>query len=425
MQLQGEAIRITIYIGESDRHHGSNLYTAILELLRREGAAGATVTRALAGFGAHSRIHTANIEVLSSDLPIRIEWIDLAERVNRLLPQLRRMVNDGLIVQEPITVIQYSVGRSQDPLAQPVRHIMREEVISVTANTPVAEVVTLLLERGVRSLPVVDDEHRPLGIITDGDLLRRADLSARLGLHADLAADQVRADLAALRQSAASAADIMTRPVVSVRDSDTVRVAVAQMAKQSLKRLPVVNEMGRLVGMVSRIDVFRTVEFHQGAPAPLEDAPHRGHSVAELMHSDTPTVGPEATLEEILRALEESQRRRVVVIDEQRRVLGILTDGDLLRRSQQGRHPGLVDRLRALLTGQTPGGAVLPDAGERAAQLMTTPVITVQAESSLLDALQLMTQHGVKRLPVVDGDGRLIGLMGRASVLAELLAGEG
>ena len=185
MQIQGEAQRVTIYIGESDRYRGANLYTAILELLRREGAAGATVTRALAGFGAHSRIHTANIETLSTDLPIRIEWVDIPERVERLLPQVRRLVNDGLITQETVQVVQYAVGRSQEPLDQPVGNIMRTEVVRVTAATPVAELTKLLLQRGVRALPVVDEAGRLTGIITDGDLLRRANLSARLGLQPD------------------------------------------------------------------------------------------------------------------------------------------------------------------------------------------------------------------------------------------------
>ena len=186
MQMQGEATRITIYIGESDHYHGSNLYIAILERLRREGAAGATVSRAIAGYGAHSRIHTANIETLSADLPIRIEWVDLPERVAQLLPGIRRMVSDGLIIMETVHVVQYSTGHSQDPLEQPVGNIMRRDVVTVTLATPVADLVTLLLERGVRSLPVVEAGGTLVGIITDGDLLKRAGLVSRLGLQPDL-----------------------------------------------------------------------------------------------------------------------------------------------------------------------------------------------------------------------------------------------
>lgn len=421
MQLQGEAIRVTIYIGESDRHQGANLYMAILEFLRREGASGATITRAIAGFGARSRIRTGAIEVLSSDLPIRIEWIDLPARVARLLPQLQQMVDDGLIVQEPVTVVQYSMGRSKDPLAQPVAHVMREEVTTVPRTAPVAEVVTLLLERGLRSVPVIDAAGRLVGIITDGDLLRRAGLMTRLGLQKELPADQVHGLLAALRQSSLTAGEIMTTPVISVRNDEPVRNAVAQMVKHDLKRLPVINEDGRLMGMVSRIDIFRTVAFHQSGAASGEDAPRPGHNVMELMYTDVPTVNPEASLEETVRALEASGRRRVVVVDKARHVLGIITDGDLLRRSQQKHSPSLAARLRSLLVGEPAVAHVLPDAGERAADLMTTPVITVRPDTSLTEALQLMTTHAVKRLPVVDEQGRLIGLLGRASVLRGLL----
>ncbi len=420
MQLYGEAIRVTIYIGESDRYRGASLHTAILELLRSEGASGATVTRAISGFGARSRIRTGAIEVLSVDLPIRIEWIDTAPRVERLLPKVRQMVGDGLIIREAVNVVHYSMGRDYNPLDLAVSRIMRDDVTAVQPSAPVAQVVTLLLERGVRSLPIIDDDGRLLGILTDGDLLHRAGLTARLSLQKDLPAEQAGALLAALRQSPLTAGEIMTTPVISVRGDESVRTAVARMVKHNLKRLPVVSEDERLIGMVTRIDVFRAVEMQQGSVVEPE-VPRRGHSIETLMHADVPAVGPEATLEEIVRALESSQRRRAVVIDENRRVLGIISDGDLLRRSQQKHHPGLMARLRGLLVGDEPIEQVLPDAGERAADLMTTPVITVQLDTPLTTALQLMTNHAVKRLPVVDAEGRLVGLLGRASVLRGLL----
>jgi CBS domain-containing protein/PII-like signaling protein len=421
MQLSGEVVRVTIYIGESDRYHGVSLYMAILEFLRREGASGATITRALAGFGARSRIRTSNIEVLSSDLPIRIEWIDRPQRIDRLLPQLQQMVDDGLIVREPVTVVQYSMGRGKEPLGQPVAHIMNEDVTTVLRSTPVAEVVTLLLERGLRSVPVVDAADRLVGIITDGDLLNRAGLTTRIGLQKDLPVDQAHGLLVALRQSSLTAGEIMTTPVVFVRNDEPVRTAVARMVKHDLKRLPVVNEEGRLMGMVSRIDIFRMVEFHRGGGATDEGAPRLGRSVTELMYTDAPTVGPEATLETIVRALEASGRRRVVVVDVDRRVLGIITDGDLLRRSQQKHHPNLMTRLRSLLVGEPEPAQALPDAGECAADLMTTPVITIRPDAPLTEALRLMVVHAVKRLPAVDEEGRLVGLLGRASVLRGLL----
>lgn len=420
MQLQGQATRVTIYIGESDHYGGRTLYMALLEFLRKAGAAGATVTRGVAGFGAHSRIHTATIETLSVDLPVRLEWIDLPERVERLLPAVRRMVNDGLIIVEQVNVVQYSVGRSQDPLAQPVHNIMREELVTVTPDTPVAQVMTLLLERGVRSLPVVDQQDHLVGILTAGDLLRRAHLSVRTTLHTALPVAQLQADLVALRQSPATAAAIMTQAVVTVRATETVQQAVARMVQHNLKRLPVVDETGRLVGMVSRIDIFRTVEYHQAANNLVETTVPHGRTIAELMYQATPTVYPDASLEMILQALEQNRQRRVVVIDADRHVVGIITDGDLLRRSQPHAQASLISRLRRLLRGGEEAVAVLPAVDERAMALMTTPVVVIRIDSSLSEAIRLMTHHAIKRLPVVDETARLVGLLDRASVLRGL-----
>ncbi len=127
-------------------------------------------------------------------------------------------------------------------------------------------------------------------------------------------------------------------------------------------------------------------------------------------------------LEQVLQALERSRRRRVVVVDEQQRVLGIITDGDLLRRSRAELRPGLLNRLRRALVGQpTDKPVALPDGTETAVTLMTHPVTTISPTAAPADALRLMVQQGVKRLPVVDENGRLVGLLGRASLLRGLL----
>ena len=83
------------------------LWSALLELLRREGAAGATVTRGVAGYDAHSTIHTASILELSSDLPLIVEWIDTPERVEGLLPRVEEMLQGGLITTDPVRIIRY------------------------------------------------------------------------------------------------------------------------------------------------------------------------------------------------------------------------------------------------------------------------------------------------------------------------------
>jgi PII-like signaling protein len=106
--LTGNGTRVRIYFGERDRFRGRSLWSALLEALRRQGAAGATVTRGLAGYGAHSVIHTATLVDLSADLPLMLEWVDTPERVERLLPGLLGMLTGTLVTTEPVTIRRYT-----------------------------------------------------------------------------------------------------------------------------------------------------------------------------------------------------------------------------------------------------------------------------------------------------------------------------
>jgi PII-like signaling protein len=104
-ETHGKLVRI--FVGESDKHGGKPLYQAIVEMLREEGMAGATVLRGIEGFGAHSRLHTHRILRLSEDLPIVIEAVDRAERIDAILPKLDEMVSEGMVTVERVEVIAY------------------------------------------------------------------------------------------------------------------------------------------------------------------------------------------------------------------------------------------------------------------------------------------------------------------------------
>lgn len=112
--INGKGIRVRAYFGERDRHGHGTLWNALLEFLRREGAAGATVTRGVAGYGAHSKMHTTSIVDLGTDLPLICEWIDTEERVARLLPQIEAMLQGGLITTDPVTIIRYQPHTDRD-----------------------------------------------------------------------------------------------------------------------------------------------------------------------------------------------------------------------------------------------------------------------------------------------------------------------
>ena len=108
MKIEGDAKRVTIFIGESDRWGHQSLYSAIVEMLRREGCAGATVTKGVEGFGKNSRLHTANILRLSEDLPVTVVFVDIAKRVEKVMPQIDEMVGGGLIIVEDVHVRKYA-----------------------------------------------------------------------------------------------------------------------------------------------------------------------------------------------------------------------------------------------------------------------------------------------------------------------------
>jgi len=111
MKLSETGQLLRIFIGESDQWHGEPLYRAIVMKARELGLAGATVLRGPMGFGANSRMHTANLLELSSDLPVVIEIVDSADKVENLLPFLDETVAEGLITIEGVRVLRYRHNR--------------------------------------------------------------------------------------------------------------------------------------------------------------------------------------------------------------------------------------------------------------------------------------------------------------------------
>ena len=115
MKLEGKAKMLRIHFGEDDKWHGKPLYRAIVEKCRELDIAGATVYRGVEGYGASTLIHKAHL-LRSSDRPIMVSVVDTHENVNKLLPVLEQMVNDGLIAMSDVEVIKYV---HQDGLRSP------------------------------------------------------------------------------------------------------------------------------------------------------------------------------------------------------------------------------------------------------------------------------------------------------------------
>jgi len=111
VKIEGEGKLLRLFIGESDRWHGKPLYQAIVERVRAEGLAGATVVRGIEGFGADSRLHTSRILRLSEDLPVVVEIVDTAEQIERIVPILDEMVGEGLLTLERVQIVAYRSRR--------------------------------------------------------------------------------------------------------------------------------------------------------------------------------------------------------------------------------------------------------------------------------------------------------------------------
>jgi PII-like signaling protein len=107
MTIPEDGTLLRIFVGESDRHGRHPLYEAIVLKARENGLAGATVLRGVMGFGKHSILHTAKILRLSEDLPMVIEIVDSADKINDFLPILDGMIKDGLVTLERVKVLHY------------------------------------------------------------------------------------------------------------------------------------------------------------------------------------------------------------------------------------------------------------------------------------------------------------------------------
>jgi len=106
MLTKGAAKKVTIFINEDTQHHMTALHDSIMTFLMHKGVCGATATRAYSGFGSHQMLHTPKVEVLAQHLPIRIEFVETAEKVEEVLPTLYEMITDGLIEVQDTTVVK-------------------------------------------------------------------------------------------------------------------------------------------------------------------------------------------------------------------------------------------------------------------------------------------------------------------------------
>lgn len=412
--LEKPAQRLSIYIGESDRWRGKPLYAALLETLRAHDLAGATVVRGVAGFGARSRvIHTAAILRLSEDLPLRIEVIDTPDKIAHALQLIAPMVSEGLITLDEVQVVRYT-HRYLNPLPADrlVAEAMTSNVITLTPDMTVAQAWELMLEHAIKTMPVVDMAHQVVGLLTDEDLLNRAGVQERLSVARRLDSTVLEEELRALHASSLCVAKVMSQPVITARSDEPLGAAAARMVQHSVKRLPVVDAAGKLVGVLSRVDLLRQVTDARPRERQPTIAPGVVQTLGEVMSPTVPTVRHDDDLASLVAAFVESGSNRLVVVDEDGRAIGLVSDADVVGRVQAPYRRGLLAALR--------GSDRPPEAQVTARTVMSPGVLVGSPDLPIVEAIQQMLPERRKWMVVVDEVGHPLGLVDRAIMLAAI-----
>jgi len=287
--------------------------------------------------------------------------------------------------------------------------------------------VELMLGKTYRTVPVVD-EGLPVGIITNGDLVQRGGLGVRVDLLRSLGEPEIHSVLERLAQGSKVAGDVMTPRPVTVHVATPLPGVAEVMARRRLKRLPVVDDRGMLVGMVSRVDLLRTAAggFQRADDeAPREMGLADDTPLSKVMRRDAPVVHPDTPLPEVFQAIIATRLNRALVVDAERRAVGLVTDAELIDRLTPSLRPGA---LRSLMH-RLPFAHPTPE--ERAAEshararcaadLMTTDVPTAREDVPLGAAIGIMLKGSHKVLAVVDEENRVVGLVDRADLLHGLV----
>jgi CBS-domain-containing membrane protein len=446
---QGKAQMLTIYLGESDQWQGQQLYVAILQVLREAGCAGATVTRAIAGYGAGARLHEAKAWQWSSDAPVVIQVVDQPARLQRLLPRLQQMMQGGLITLHETDVLKYTHARRQGISTKlPVRSVMETEVTTVSPEMSVSTIVELLLQAPFRVLPVVDTHNHLLGIISTGDLINAGLLPMRRGLVRTAqeldqqTAEAMASSLAAALRSTSTAQDIMNTQIHTIEPEQSIREAAQQLIATGVRNLPVVDKTGTLQGMITRADLLQAIRTSPlmspeasnatqplSRTRPLPGLPIQQQPVTTYLNAEMTTVEENTPFAEAIDVLMTSPLKRVIVVDTEEHVKGIISDVDVLTRMQDEGRSHLLTALTDWARGKPtrlPPNALRIAAGQArvAADIMNPQIETIADTATIQQAVDLMMQTHHKFLPVVDQQHRLIGTVGRTDMLRVLLEDE-
>ncbi|MCS6771858.1 MAG: DUF190 domain-containing protein [Kiritimatiellae bacterium] len=413
---------IEIFTSEEARVQGAPVAQRIMEFVRDQKlAARCIVLRGIAGCYENGEMAAHGIEVLSFNMPLKIEVILPAAEVERILPEIEKLVSDGIVAVRDTHVRLHRVRACLLPRHLRVRDAMTPDPYRARPDTPLSEILSAMMRERFGGVPVVDTNLRPVGIVTQGDLIRRAGMPIRRGLLEAFGPDHVNSLLQSL--GSMKAADVMSQPVVTVREHETVRVAVDLMIKHKIKRLPVVDSEGRLVGIFSRLDVFRAIQRAAPTTASLQSQKVDVQTIrtaGDLIEASVPSVRPDTPLEEVIRLVDTTDVQCAAVVNERGILCGLITDKHLLEafaEHKTGLWEYLLDKWPFREVGRRRDDLFKNLRSRTAADIMKAPEATLRAETPVEEAVCLMAEKGIKQIPVVDSAGRFLGMVTRSGLL--------
>jgi predicted transcriptional regulator len=186
------------------------------------------------------------------------------------------------------------------------------------------------------------------------------------------------------------------------------------MAKHEIKRLPVIDHTGQLVGVVSRIDILCQVIGVETNSKKFQPPSGALQTVQQVMYPEIPIVSADTDLATIVAVLVDTGMRRLIVVDQKDRPIGLISDSDVVSRIQPRERRGVLGALR---------GGPAPAINITAEELMSPGVLTARVDMPLIEAAKQMLAQQRKWLVVVDEQGKTLGLVDRQILLKALTAG--
>jgi CBS-domain-containing membrane protein len=425
---------ITVFTSEDSYWNKKPLYEAVLNHIRGlKTAARCIVIRGIAGCYESGEVATQKLLELSYNMPLKIEVLIPEAEADFVLSAFEEMVTDGVVTMDDLNVCSFKSSKRLVPKQLKVKDVMTPSPKVAALDTPVNDVIQLLLDAPFKGVPVVDASRHVAGIITQNDLIQKANLPIRLGLLTRLEPDQRK--MLFNSNAPQKVPEIMTHPVITIKEEQHLHEAVHLMIKHHLKRLPVIDDQGILVGMLSRVDIFNTITKHASKWASLEERNieiTNTTSLRDIMSREMHSVGPDTPVSEVIEMICSDEIQRVAVVDDQGCLLGLISDFDLLPLIS-GNPFSIWDLFVSKLTfseaGRKDKELIEHVKARIAGEIMKKNIITIREDATVDEAIQLMTEKELKRLPVVDEKGVFKGMISRDSVLRtaikqEMEAGE-